>query len=69
MSFATEFLSHLGTWVTGFWGIVTDTITQAITIFYDSTTGLTTLGILALFGLGVGLVTYGMSFVMRLLKK
>ena len=69
MNFITEFLSDLGSWLSGFWGLVSDTIDGALALFWNGTTGLTVLGTLALFGLAVGLVYMGLGFVSRLIKK
>lgn len=68
MTFITDFLAQLTAWLTGFWGLVGDTIDAALGIFWDGT-NLTIMGTLALFGLGVGLVYMGLNFVMRLVKK
>lgn len=69
MNIVTEFLDVIADFVTGFWPIVINSITQAIAIFWNSTTGLTPIGVLGLFGLGIGLVTLGMSTAMRFFKK
>lgn len=68
MAFITDFLAILGAWLTGFWVLVSDTLDSALGIFWDGT-NLTTLGILLLFGIAVGLVYMGLMFVMRLVRK
>lgn len=69
MDIVQEFLEVISDFVTGFWPIVITSITQAISIFWNSTTGLTPIGVLGLFGLGVGLVYLGMSTAMRFFRK
>lgn len=65
-----DILDTILSWLTGFWGFVTTSITEGVEIFYDSTAGnLTTIGILGLFGVGVGLVYMGLGFVSRFFKK
>lgn len=65
-----EILTTILAWLTGFWGFVSTSITEGVEIFYDSTTSsLTTIGILGLFGVGVGLVYMGLGFVSRFFKK
>ena len=68
MTFITDFLAGLGAWLTGFWGLVTDSIDAALGIFWDGT-NLTIMGYLGLFGLAVGLVYMGIGFVTRLIRK
>jgi hypothetical protein len=69
LNFITEFLGDLGSWLSGFWGLVSDTIDGALALFWNDTTGLTILGTLMLFGLAVGLIYFGMGFVQRLIRK
>lgn len=70
MTFITEFLAQLGAWLSGFWGLVSETIDGALALFWDSTTSkLTIMGTLLLFGIAVGLVYMGLNFVQRLIKK
>lgn len=65
-----DILDTILAWLTGFWGFVATSITEGIEIFYNSTTSeLTTIGILGLFGVGVGLVYMGLGFVSRFFKK
>lgn len=65
-----DILDTILAWLTGFWGFVTTSITEGVEIFYNSTTSeLTTIGILGLFGIGVGLVYMGLGFVTRFFKK
>ena len=68
MTFLTDFLAIVGAWVTGIWVFVAESIDGAIQIFFDGT-NITTLGILALFGLAMGLVMFGLAFVKGLIKK
>ncbi len=57
-------------WLTMFWEFITSSINSAISLFYDATNSeFTIIGILALFGLAVGLVYLGLNFVMRLIRK
>lgn len=65
----SEIISTITAWMTGFWTFIQSTITSAIGLFYNTTDGLTVIGILALFGLAVGLVYFGLSFVTRFFKK
>jgi len=68
MLIIAEFLEALGDWLTGFWGLVGDTLEAAIAIFFDGT-DLTVLGVLLLFSIAVGLVYMGLNFVTRLIHK
>lgn len=65
----TDILSTITSWLTGFWTLLTSSITSAVGVFWNTTTGLTPIGILGLFGVGVGLVYLGLNFVMRFFKK
>lgn len=65
----TDFLGIVGEWLTGFFGLVGDTITSAISLIYVADTGFTLVGTLMLFGLAVGLVYFGINFVVKLVKK
>lgn len=65
----TEIMAKLLAFVQGFWDIVLKSIDTAVGLFWDPTTGLTVIGVLGLFGLGVGLVTLGMQTAMRFFKK
>ena len=65
----TEIIATILAFVQGFWTIVLGSIESAVGVFWDPTTGLTVIGILGLFGLGVGLVSLGMQTAMRFFKK
>lgn len=65
----TEIIGTILAFVEGFWTIVLGSIKSAVGVFWDPATGLTVIGILGLFGLGVGLVTLGMQTAMRFFKK
>lgn len=70
----TEIIDTITEWIEGFWSLILMTINQAVSIFYtlpvgENPGGLTVMGVLALFGLGVGLVLYGIGFVTRMFKK
>lgn len=61
---ATEVISVITAWITGMLTWLLSVIEGVIPIFYDTTTDkLTVVGILALFGLAVGLVRLGLNFV------
>jgi hypothetical protein len=68
VNLVTEIISTITTWMTGFWTFIKATIESAIGLFYNTTDGLTVIGVLALFGLAVGLVYFGISFVTRFFK-
>ena len=68
MTFITDFLAILGAWLSGFWGLVSDTLDSALGIFWDGT-NLTIFGVLMLFSIAVGLVYMGLGFVSRLIHK
>lgn len=66
----TEIITTITDWLTGFWTLVTSTIESAVGLFWDATDSkLTVIGVLALFGLAVGILYLGLTFVMRLFKK
>ena len=68
MAFLTDFLAVVGAWITGIWTFVSSSIEGAIVVFYDGT-NITVIGMLALFGLAMGLVMFGLGFVKNLIKK
>ena len=68
MLIIAEFLEALGAWLTGFWDLVSDSLTASVAIFFDGT-NLTVLGVLLLFSIAVGLVYLGLNFVTRLIHK
>jgi len=58
--------------ITGLMGNITTLLSGVGNLFYDSTTttpGLTIVGILSIFALGIGLVAWGIKFVKGLLPK
>lgn len=66
MEMVQEIIAIITSWLTGFWTIVSSSINGAVALFYDGSVegeGLTVLGILGLFGLAVGLIYFGISFV------
>ncbi len=65
----TDFLGIVTEWLTGFFGLVGKAITSAIELIYVVDTGFTLVGSLMLFGLAVGLVYFGINFVVKLVKK
>ena len=65
----SEIIRIVTEWMTGFWTFIKATIESAIGLFYNSTEGLTVIGILALFGLAISIVYFGLSFVTRFFKK
>lgn len=66
----TEVIQTITDWLAGFWTLVSTSIESAVSLFWDAETSkLTVIGVLALFGLAVGLVYLGLMFVMRLFKK
>lgn len=66
----TEIITAVQAWLTGMWTFVVETIESAVGIFYGGTPAtLTPIGLLALMGLSIGLVTLGLGFVTRFFKK
>ena len=68
MAFVTDFLAVVGAWVAGIWVFLSTSIEASVAIFFDGT-NITTIGMLALFGLAMSLVLFGLSFVKGLIKK
>jgi hypothetical protein len=69
MAFVTDFLAIVGAWVAGIWtSMVAPSIEASVLIFFDGT-NITTIGVLALFGLAMALVMFGLSFVKGLIKR
>ena len=64
----TEIITAITSWVTGFIGAIVGALEAFVAVFYDGTK-LTSLGTLALMGLGIGLVTLAIAFVTRLFKR
>ena len=69
MSVTTSIIDTVSAWITGLLGFVSTAITGVVELFYDAETGLTTLGILGLMGLAMGLVRLGIRFVQRFFVK
>ncbi len=69
MAIVTEIISAVGAWITGIFGWVGDAITGVTTIFYDGENGLTIVGVLLLFGLGMTLVFFAINFIKGLIRK
>lgn len=74
MGFVTEIIEAITAWVTGFIGAVVESISGITELFWDSTLnagdgGLTFVGVLAVMGLAIGLVTLGIAFVRRLIAR
>lgn len=68
----TEIITAITEWLTGMLSAVISAVNGIIPLFYDAdATGskLTVLGMLALFGLGFGLVNLGIKFVQRFFVK
>lgn len=64
----TEIITTITSWVTGFIGAIVGGLEAFVDVFYDGTK-LTSLGTLALMGLGIGLVTLAIAFVTKLFKR
>lgn len=66
-----EFITLVGEWITGMISWLGSIFTGITELFYTSGAegGFTFLGILMLFGLAVGLVYFGINFVVNLIKK
>lgn len=69
MSIVTSIITALTSWVSGFVTLITESLSSVVAIFYDSTTGLTVIGSLALLGLAIGLVGFVIAFVRGLINK
>ena len=63
-----QFFTAVGDSLTAMFGVLNNGLTSVIGLFYDTTSGFTTVGLLLLIGLGIGLVWSLISFVMRLVK-
>ena len=68
MNMITQLFEAIGTSVTAMFGVISNGLTSVVGLFYDATTGFTTVGLLLLIGFGVGLVWALISFVMKLVK-
>lgn len=69
MSVTTSIISVISEWITGLLSFVSTAITGIVELFYNAETGLTTLGILGLMGLAMGMVRLGIRFVQRFFVK
>ncbi len=67
----TEFLQIVGDWITGMFGWIGDGVGAVVELFYTSgeNGGFTFIGMLALFGLAVGLVYFIIGFVRQFISK
>lgn len=66
----TEIIGVITAWINGFWTFISASINEAIQLFWNSTdSALTPVGILALFGVGVGVVYLGLNFVRGFFQK
>lgn len=54
--------------INGFINAISSLFQEVTGAFYDSTNGLTLLGVLALLGFAVALVRWGFSLILRLIK-
>lgn len=66
-----DFLEVVGSWITGMIAWITDGVTAIVPIFYTTGVdgGFTFIGMLALFGIAVGIVTLVIAFVRGFLQK
>jgi len=65
-----EIIETITAWVTGMISAVVEAIQGVVPIFYNATdSSLTFIGVLALMGLGIGIVSLGIGFVQRLIKR
>lgn len=68
-----DILQVVGQWITGMIGWVSDAVNGIVGLFYtESETGagkLTFIGVLAVFGIAVGLVGLGIAFVRGFVQK
>ncbi|MEM0173686.1 MAG: hypothetical protein QXI16_04175 [Sulfolobaceae archaeon] len=69
MDIITDIISAVGEWITGVFGWLGSAITGVVSVFYDSTTGLTLVGRLLLFQLATVLVFFAFKFIMSLISK
>lgn len=67
-SFMEEIFTTLGNIVSSFASLVGNVFTSAVSLFYNSTDGLTVVGILTLIGVGTGLVIWGFKFIRSLIR-
>ena len=69
MGIVTEIISAVGEWITGIFGWLVSAVQGVVAIFYDSTEGLTIVGVLLLFGLAMTLVFFAFRFIRGLIRK
>ncbi|MEM0173687.1 MAG: hypothetical protein QXI16_04180 [Sulfolobaceae archaeon] len=69
MNIISEVISAVGDWITGIFGWLISAVDGVVSIFYDSTEGLTLVGVLLLFGLAMSLVFFAFKFIMSLIRK
>lgn len=69
MGIVTEIISAVGEWITGVFGWLVAAVEGVVGIFYDSTDGLTIVGVLLLFGLAMSLVFFAFRFIRGLIRK
>lgn len=69
MGIVTEIISAVGEWITGVFGWLVAAVEGVVGIFYDSTEGLTIVGVLLLFGLAMSLVFFAFRFIRGLIRK
>lgn len=69
MGIITEVIQAVGEWITGIFGWLVDAVQGVTDIFYDSTEGLTIVGVLLLFGLAMTLVFFAFRFIKGLIRK
>lgn len=66
----TEIIGSIGEWVSGFITTIVEAIGSVVPLFYDADSSkLTFVGVLALMGLGIGLVTLAIAFVRSLVQR
>jgi hypothetical protein len=66
----SDFIEVVGDWIEGVISWVGSAVTGVALLFWDTTAGsFTMIGLLALFGLGVSFVGFGIGFLLRFLKK
>lgn len=68
MELITAIFEAIGTTVSQYVGILTSMFSSLVNIFYDSSTGLTILGVLLVFTFGVGVVKFGFNLIRSLLR-
>lgn len=66
----TEIIGAIGQWVSGFITTIVNAVGSVVPLFYDAETSkLTFIGVLALMGLAIGIVTLAISFVRGLVQR